>query len=216
MGRARQSPSWVGGLCDHTRLLWACQPLARPAPSLQRRRRRLRRAVSRPLWRWPMHGVQVDLLPCRAPLASATTIPKSCSLWRQTVRRWRRRHPGLAEIEACACGRGSQRQRGSHGRLVGPTRPQGLPLGPPSSSQDPTLRGNAPSLTTDRLGSAERRVRRKKLCRKSSRGFADGAAVQSGEGGWPGPEVPRSAAGSGLWADLEARPFLPRLGLPGA
>lgn len=52
-------------------------------------------------------------------------------------------------------------------------------------------------------------------CRKSSRGFADGAAVQSGEGGWPGPEAPRRAAGSGLWADLEARPFVPWLGLPG-
>lgn len=35
------------------------------------------------------------------------------------------------------------------GRLVSPIRPQGLPLGPPSSSQDPALRGNAPSLTTD-------------------------------------------------------------------
>ena len=54
------------------------------------------------------------------------------------------------------------------------------------------------------------------LCRKSSRSFADGAAVQSGEGGWHGPEVPRRAAGSSLWADLEARPFVPWLGLPGA
>lgn len=53
---------------------------------------------------WPMHGVQVDLLPCRAPLASATTVPKSCSLWRKTVHGWRRQHPGLAEIEAHACG----------------------------------------------------------------------------------------------------------------
>lgn len=102
------------------------------------------------------------------------------------------------------------------GRLVGPTRPQSLPLGrlPSSSSQDPALRGNVPSRKTDRLGSAERQVRRKMLCRKSSRGFVDGAAVQNGEGGWPGPEAPRRAAGSSLWADLEARPFVPWLGLP--
>ena len=99
----------------------------------------------------------------------------------------------------------------ANGRLVGPTRPQSLPLGPSSSSQDPALRGNAPSLKTDRLGSAEQWVRGKMLCQKSSCGFADGAAVQSGEGGWPAPEPPGRAAGSGLGVDLQARPFVPWL-----
>ena len=96
VGRGRQSPSWVGGLCDHARPLQAVQERSLQAFVVQ-----------------TAHGVQVDLLPCRAPPASATTVPKSSSFRKKTGRDWRGQHPGVAEIEARACGprlRASERQ----------------------------------------------------------------------------------------------------------
>ena len=109
----------------------------------------------------PVHGVQADLLPCRALLASATTIPKSSSLPRKTAGLERAALRGGGDRGPCMCPESQSSRETATGRLLGPPQPQSLPLGPYSSSQDPALRGNAPSLKTDRLapqsgGSEER------------------------------------------------------------
>lgn len=101
VGRGRQSPSRVGGLCDHARPLQACQ--GRPVPSLcSHGWRRFRRAVSRPLWR----GLCTESRrtcshagPCWHRPQPSQRAPAS----RGRLQDWRGQHSGVAEIEAPAC-----------------------------------------------------------------------------------------------------------------
>lgn len=95
VGRGRQSPSWVGGLCDHAGPLQAVQAQSPGLCGAARTRS------------------PGGLAPVQGPASIATTVPKSSSLRRKTGRDWRGQHPGVAEIEARACGprlRAAERQ----------------------------------------------------------------------------------------------------------
>lgn len=154
------------------------------------------------------------LAPMQGPAGIGHNHPKElqppeedCGTGEGSTQGWRRQRP-------VRVARGSEQQRDSHGEALGPNTAPEPPSGPFQQQPGPCPVWKCTQSENGSACPAEQWVRGKMLCQKSSWGFADGAAVQSGEGGWPASEAPCRAAGSGLGADLQARPFVPWLGLP--